>query len=166
MTEFTTWRSLVDGAEISAIPDSEVSRPDDIDNASRTTDDFQGIKIETSVEWPEIGVEISSQTDNVSRVQVYRVNDEKLMGETTGLNLSGGDTAIIDLDDNLQEDTTYSIVGNNPDEDWTTGFTDSDPGFPFVSNDDNLSIVDGAINKTDSNVRARAFVTVGNVGFD
>ena len=39
MTEFTTWRSLVDGAEISAIPDGVVLRPesDDLDHFSGDT---------------------------------------------------------------------------------------------------------------------------------
>ena len=42
MTEFTTWRSLVDGAEISAIPDSVVFLPeeDDLDNFGGATSDY------------------------------------------------------------------------------------------------------------------------------
>ena len=145
MTEFTTWRSLVDGDEISAIPDTSVSR--DPDNTQG--DDFStahGIKIETNVEWPEFDGEISSQTEGHIKAKIWRIvdgDDNVQIGEKDVSDLSAGDSFRVDLDENMVDGPTYAFELGDPDGSFDPGF-DDDPDFPYESEDGDLSIVGGS----------------------
>ena len=163
MTEFTTWRSLVDGEEIATIPDSVVSRPDD-DNSFSTTE-FRGLQINSDLEWPSIGAEISANTSDATDAYVYRVSDGTLLGQTDISGLGAGDTFTVD-DVNIQANTDYNFILNADGNSWTAGFT-SEFSYPYTSEDGNLSIVNDATGETtSSDENPVALTRIGNVGFD
>jgi len=168
MTNYTKWRSLVDEFNYTdAIPDSVVDRPSD-DNANTDKSVRFGVRIETSVEWPEIGAEISTNTVGVTRAEIYRVSDGTLMGSTTFASSSGGDTFTINLDNNLVSGETYNFVVDNQGSNYDRGFngvSNNSNSFPFTSSDGNLEIVSGAMNQTGDDVSANCLLKVGNVGF-
>ena len=163
MTEFTTWRSLVDGAEISAIPDSVVSRDPDDDSDGQTP--AFGLKVETNVEWNEIGGRLSQNVSGVTRAYIYRESDEELLGDIDISALSADDTFTIDLDPVMTSGETYNFVVDAEGSSYTRGF-DSAPDFPYTSPDGDLSLVGGALRESEGSSVANNIIEVGNVGFD
>ena len=163
MTEFTTWRSLVDGAEISAMPDSVVFLPEFDDTTGRASGSKRGCQIETDLEWPKFDGKISELTTGATKAEIIREDDGELMGEVDISDKTGGDIFQIDLDVNLVPDETYNFVLTNPDENWTAGVF-SDVDYPYVSDDGNLSVVGSdSFGASDA---LQAIQSVGNLGFD
>lgn len=152
-----------DSTEISAIPDSMVSRPSD-DSSGSYTDQY-GVIINSKVNWPSIGVQLSSNTGSgVSTAYIYRVSDSTLIQSTDISGLSGGDAFIFDQV-NLSADTDYAIVVDNNGSSYTGGFVRSFSP-PYTSADGDLTIVDGAkYSNQNSNINANNIETVGDVGF-
>ena len=99
MTEFTTWRSLVDGAEIRAIPDAEVYLHDDWgDNKLQDRDD-SGTTTHNGVEGvyrPEWG--------QVDGRDLPSVDDEKLVKQSE-------EALQTDVNINLDETVTWEFNG-------------------------------------------------------
>jgi len=165
MTDFTggTWRSLVDGAEVFAIPDAVVSRPADNDTSIGPTDAF-GLQIETAVDWPQIGARLSTNTSGVTRAYIYRVSDGTLLGDADISSLSAGDTFTVDLNSPLTTGETYNFVVDAEGSEYDRGYNNN-ASFPYVSSDGDLSIVNGARNQTDSDISVNILSEIGNVGF-
>lgn len=164
MVQYTEWRSISDGSIISSIPDSVVTRPED--NRDGDVSSKDGVQIEVSQEWPQIGARISSNTSGVTQAQIFDVSDGTLMGETDISNLSSGDNFTIDLDNNLQPNGTYNFVLWAEGSNYTIGLF-NDPDFPYVSNDEELEIVAYADGETTSaTFQVPNIDQVGNVGFN
>ena len=169
MSDFTTWRSLVDGEEIGVIPDSVVTRPDD----GRTTSNFDalGVVIDIEDEWPSIGVRMSTNMDgsggdgNPTRLRIYDPVDDEFIKTDSGLSLSAGDTHVFD-DVNLNPEQNYQIVADRDGDEFTVGFND-DPDFPYVSDDGKISMVEAVDDPPDTRSdNVWIFDQIGNVGFD
>lgn len=152
-----------DALTADAIPDSVVSRPDD--NNSTTDSRTLGLKIESTVDWPSIGAELSSNSTDFTTAYIYRESDGQLMGQTDVSPLSAGDTFVVE-DVNLQSNTVYNFVMDAEGSSWTTGYLGGPPDYPFTSADSQLSIIDGAEDATAEANAASSFKRVGNVGFD
>ena len=148
-----------------AIPDSVVSR--DADTTSTPNNQKYGLQIETDVEWPEIGAEISANSSRFSTAYIHRVSDGQLMGSTGISSLSSGETFKIVLDSNLVSGETYNFVIDNGGNNYTRGHRGNDKsGYPYTSSDGNLSIVDTALGETSTSINGPSSLQrVGNVGF-
>ena len=160
MSDFTTWRSLVDGEEIGVIPDSVVSRPDDDDSTSR--DRAEGLEIELKSDWPSIGAEISNETSGVTEAQL-RETDGGVIDTADISGLSAGDAFTFD-DVGLQSGENYVISVDAEGSDYTMGRA-ADDDYPYTSAD--VDIV-GAFDEDNGLVDTfvRAVNNIGNVGFD
>ena len=150
-----------------AIPDSEVSRPADDSTAGFSSNAF-GVRFETTEEWPEIGAEISQNTDSgVQNAQIIRESDFQVLEEIDISSLGPGDTfAFQNLQENIQPNANYLCVIQDPDS-AQHGYYDN-PSFPYTSSDGVISItnggyVDGSSFDT-SQDRAYSIVRIGNVG--
>jgi len=145
------------------IPSSLVSRTADNGNGNNTTN--RGATIETSQEWPEFGLKISSKTGTVTRAAIYRTSDGTLMGESTGITKTSGDTVTIDLNNNLVSGEQYNVTVGDKGNSYTLGFNNS-LTYPISSPDGNLEIVGGADGNTATTTNALwNIVELGNVGF-
>jgi len=146
-----------------AIPDSVVSRP--ADNSSDTATKQFGVVINSNVEWPSIGAQLSANVgSNVSTAYLYRVSDSALIQSTDISGLSSGGSFAFD-DVYLAANTDYTIVVDNNGSSYTGGFPSSFAP-PFTSDDGDLKIVDGAKGSNqDKFVNGNNIVSVGNVGF-
>jgi len=158
---------LHDAMSPNGIPDSVVERP--ADNSSASTTNKQGTRIETDVEWPEIGARLSANVSGPTRAYVFRVSDGQLMGDIDILNKVAGDTLTIDLDNPLQpfdgtNATRYNFVADAEGASWTNGWLDGS-SFNYTSSDGNISMINGASGETGSYSDAQVFDKIGNVGF-
>jgi len=152
--------SLLNSAGLlNVIPESVVSRPDD-NNSTSTTDYFE-MQVTTTVEWPEFGFEISSNTQNATRIRVVRFSDSTVIGEITG-SFNAGDTPTVDLSDNMTSGETYGLRLDAEGASYTAGFGDWSP--PITSDDGNLTFEDSST-ETSSSSKALVFKRVGNVVF-
>ena len=139
MTEFTTWRSLVDGAEISVIPDGFASRSDDVpDDTISDIDRWYGLKILTKTDYPAIEGDISTETADAVEAAIFDTDDNKIATVDIS-NLSAGDIYEINIDDELNSDQEYYFVLGSPDG-WTIG-RNGNTDFPYTS--ENVDIIDG-----------------------
>jgi hypothetical protein len=141
-----------------AIPDSVVSRT--TDNDSLSTNGSLGVRIETSQSWPLIRVEISANSSGYSHVQIFRISDGVLIGETDISSKSSGDIAEIDA--SLSENTLYNIVLVNKGGSYTSGYYNSS-SYPYTSPDGNLSIVGGAAGAQSTAGDTHGIQRVGNL---
>lgn len=151
----------------SAIPDSVVSRDADDRQISGTSTKY-GVQIETNVEWPEIGGELSGNVaGSPTRAYVYRVSDSTLMGDADISGLTAGGTFTIDLGTNLVSGETYNFVIDAEGSNYDTGHLNSRTGLPYTSPDSDISIVDTAVNETatEASFGPANLLRVGNVGF-
>ena len=137
MTEFTKWRSLVDGAEISAIPDTVVSRPNDNDDTSN--DGENGLVLDLKTSWPSIGARISNNSSGDFIARLYKkdggsdddINDwTEVMSIDISEKSSGDAFAFNNV--NLQDGDTVAIVLDEAD---VFGFADGADEYPYSSDD-------------------------------
>ena len=145
-------------------PTSVVTRTAD-NNTFSGQDGTFGLQIETNVEWPEIGAEISSNTTDATRAYIYRVSDSTLMGDADISDLTSGDEFTITLNNNLIDGETYNFVLDNEGGFWDAG-NYTDPTYPITSSDGDLSIVNGASGETGTTSNVVSLRRVGNVGFE
>lgn len=126
----------------SAIPDTVVSRPADTfqSNTGQTSD--IGLVFETSQEWPDIQLKISTDTNTASddTAVIERDSDGVEVQTADASDLSGG--AVVTVSDaNLSANTKYRMfLRNSNGNQW--GQYDS-ASFPYTSTDGNLSITAG-----------------------
>lgn len=142
-------------------PNSVVSRTDD--NQSQSQSAKIGLQIESTVEWPEIGVRISANTAGVQSVYIHQASDGALIADKSVSNLGGGDTTTLTA--NLSANTKYNVVVDADGSNYTDGYYDS-PSYPITSGDGQLTIVTGATGETSTNPDAHTIVEVGDVGFN
>ena len=95
MTEFTKWRSLVDGAEISAIPDSQVYLQDDWGDNKLTDRDDSGTTTYNGVE-------------GVYRPE-WKIDDGSPEADDNQLQYSSGDALHAEIELNLDETVTWEF---------------------------------------------------------
>jgi hypothetical protein len=159
-----------DGSTVFAAPDSVVSRP--VDDSDVSTSSKVGLAITTTVEWPDIGATISSNTVGLSTAYCYRVSDGSLLGSTDISSLSAGDSFVLE-GVNLQPDdgtdaTTYNIIVDNDGNSYTTGFA-SGVSVPITSSDGQLTIEQLATGPSSvydqSKPDLNNILSVGDVGF-
>jgi hypothetical protein len=142
------------------IPDSVVSRPTD-NNFGSLSGKF-GVRINSNVEWPSIGAELSSNYAGASTAYIHRVSDGQLMGQTDISALSAGDVFTVNNVD-LAANTDYNFVVDNGGSGYTNGNYDS-PSLPYTSSDGDLSIINGANGEQGPSSSLNNLVRVGDVG--
>ena len=165
MVDFTggTWRSLIDGQEVSAIPDSVVSRPDDNDEGGDQSVKI-GHQIETKTSWPSIGARISNLTSGVTTA--YLTDDNNNTIETTDISsLSAGDAFTFE-NVNLEANTKYRIVLDADGSDFTPGINNdiAESDFPFTSED--IDITARVFDGSTGGDQVTMVDDIGNTGFD
>lgn len=150
---------------VDAIPASVVSRPQDDFTFSTSSSTILGIRIESTVEWPEIGCEISANTADATEAIIRRVSDSTVVDTTDITGVSAGETFIFD-NAGLAADTQYDIL-LSADSSWSSGYhrdASDDGDVPTTSSDGQLTIVTG-VNDGTAISDTHAIVTVGDVGF-
>lgn len=143
-----------DALELSAIPDSVVSRSSD--NGSFSGGD-RGISIQSTVDWPSIEIKISSNTSGQTDANIYDSSENLLYNKDIS-DKSAGDVVLLDYE--LSANTTYYLTIDGP-SDYTAGYHDS-ASFPIPSSDGQLEIT-GAVQIGDSTNASFNIVTVGNI---
>ena len=170
MTEFTTWRSLVDGAEIGSIPDSVVSRPADNDIGGTTIK--VGVVLDFNTEWPAeaIDARISGNMSGYADAEIIELDsigsDSGAVLESVDASmLSPGDSVTWDLSQPLATDKEYAFVLVPPDgEEMDQGRYLADSSeLPISSDDGNLEIVDGVQIDFRRENDLNAFDKIGNI---
>jgi len=173
MTEFTTWRSLVDGAEISAIPDSVVERPED--DGTGQTRQTSGVIFKSTEEWPEIGAKVSANEDDDANVaEVYRIEDDDsttLIGQLEETDIKAGFEFSVELDEPVDTEHEHLIGIRRDDFEVYTRGRNQNVEYPIFSDDDVLELVEGG--RVDDNGSlsrdggdTQSIVKIGAVGFD
>ena len=108
MTEFTTWRSLVDGEIISTIPDSVVSRPNDLDASNSRDEEDWGMVIETKSLWPSIAGRISDLTVGATISRIYEYDE---INDSLGQEINNTDISALSAGD-IFEHNDVSLSAN------------------------------------------------------
>ena len=159
MTEFTEWRSLVDGERISAIPDSVVERPDDDSSNSET--DARGLKFTTTEFWPDFQGRISSLTSDVSTAYITET-DGSIIDTVDISDLSSGEVfTFTEIDLPSGE---YIITLDNDGNSYTNGRYDETDQYPYTSDDGVLTLDNGIFNETsETNDVAYNIKEIGNI---
>ena len=137
MTEFTEWRSLVDGERIAAIPDTVASRPNDDDSTSPFGED--GLVLDLKTNWPSIGARISNNSSGDFIARLYKkdggsdddINDWTQVMSIDISDKSSGDAFAFN-DVNLQDGDTVAIVLDEGD---VHGFANDSDQYPYSSDD-------------------------------
>jgi len=145
-----------------AIPDASATRTDD-NNSSSLTGDF-GLRIKVGVEWPSIDVEMSSLTDNATRIYCYRVGDGQLLDDVDITGFSSGDVFRFE-DVNLQpfdgtDDTKYNLTTDAEGSSYTLGFNNN---VTFPVGPSEIEIINGSAGASGTDPNANAFKSVGNL---
>ena len=153
MTEFATWRSLVDGVLISGIPDRLVSRDPDVNQTSEETGKFGLRIVDIQDDWSEIDIEISENTSGVSRAEFVDFDSGDTIDSVEFDPVSDGDIVTIEI--GFDADQEVVILLDNKGESYQMGF-DDDPDHPYESDDGNLQILSGA-NEGDFDVDTRSY---------
>jgi len=164
MTDFTggAWRSLIDGQEVGAIPDTSIARDPDTDSFGASSSNKLGIRIRTSQEWREFDAKISSNTSNATEAIIRTTEPTPTVMDTVDISgFSAGDIFTFDNSD-LNIDTEYDLL-LTASSTWTSGFV-LNPTPPFTSADGNLEIINGVNDSgtIDSN-DMHGIVEVGNL---
>ena len=178
MVDFTggTWRSLVDGSEVVAIPDSVVERPED--NTNSTTSNACGIIISSDVEFnDQIQVEISSNfvNDEIDELHIDEYdlsNNEHIERIATkdGSNREPNEIVTFDLSSPIDDRNEFAITASTTGNTNNHAFLDpADP--PYVSTDEDLKIEAGVVaddpvfadGPDNENDRVSNFERVGNI---
>ena len=163
MVDFTggTWRSLIDGSEVGAIPDSVVSRPDDDSTTSFIVD--AGIEIQVKSNWPSIGARVSNNSSGTTRAYLLDADDGSLIDDVDISELSSGD-AFTFKDVGLQDGEKYFITLDAEGSSYTLGFAEDEENYPYTSDDVDITdrVEDGSVKSG----QIWAINDVGNVGFD
>ena len=146
----------------SAIPDSVVSRPDDADSVSDSTE--RGLVFESDVDWTSIGARLSNNTSNATRAYLHNVDTDTSIKDKDISDLSSGDSFTFE-DVNISKSTEYAIYVDAEGSSFTGGFLSGEDDFPYISDDENLKIVarwfDGRQEATVTGVN-----DIGNTGFE
>ena len=169
MSDFTTWRSLVDGEEIDVIPDRSVCRVDD--NGSTTEETRKrGVSFETSDEWLDFDIQISSETSGVTRAYIHDTSDGSLVADKDISGKSGGDVVSFESV-NLEAESEYAAVLDAEGSDYTEGFENEGEWQPPLASDDGELVLTGRIMDSDdldnpdtsTDVSVHNVVCVGNL---
>ena len=169
MSDFTTWRSLVDGEEIGVIPDSLLTRDDDNTDSTGTVE--AGVIFELSERWQDrFDIELSTGGDVAfTEARIREESDRSIVASKDISDKSGGDQVAIPLDEDLQAEKDYTI-GLATDGTVDTGALDnvdypvsSDDGVIEVKTGIRIDVDDGSTISTDSD-RFWAIKQMGNLG--
>ena len=160
MVDFTggTWRSLIDGSEVSAIADSVVCRTAD-DDSSQTSSP-RGLEFEVKSDFLEVGYRISENTtENDGTARLYEDDDgswvEVETKDITGLGSNDEFSIPFDYNSNLKYVIEIDLDGDS------FGFT-STQNFPYE--DDNIKITDATRDGGDSADLSAAISCIGDLG--
>ena len=127
MVDFTggTWRSLIDGSEVSAIPDAFVNRGSDNGSGSQNSGEMGAAFEPLTDNWGGIAARLSDLTDEALRAYLYSVdgdgNLDTLIDDTDVSGKSPGDTFSF-LSVSLEQNKKYAIVVDAEGSDFTVGF--------------------------------------------
>ena len=163
MTEFTTWRSLVDGERISATPDTVTSRPDDDGDSS--LDVKNGVQITTKTSWASFGAEISNRTEDATRAYIYSTDEngdaDEELASTDISDKSAGDAFAFD-DVNLDANEKYVIALDAEGSGWRRGIAVGEDNYPYEGDDVDFSGAVGAFPETADDIGVRVVNNIGN----
>jgi hypothetical protein len=160
VSDGTDWYTRSDVQDVlPPIPDSVVSRPDDNNSGSDSTDNH-GVVIQTSQEWPDIQARISSRSDTASdeEVVISDSNFAEIASVDVSTNVSGDVITFNDV--NLSANTEYNIFlrATNGRQ---RGY--SPASYPYTSSDGDLQIVAGYFNESTNTVNAYGIEQIGNI---
>jgi predicted metal-dependent enzyme (double-stranded beta helix superfamily) len=158
--DLETWSSVFDGTIVAIpLPDSVVSRDPDDSQGNSAAD--EGLEIQVSQDWPEIEVEISSNSDSNAdeNLVVERVGDGAIVSNTDISDTTAGDVVTAE-NANLTAGTSYFIYSTSSNS-RLQGFN-GQPSFPYTSPDGNLSITGGYQDGPTTSFALR-FSTIGNI---
>ena len=147
MSNFTTWRSLVDGEEIGAI--RVVSRPNDDDSTS-VTDRSIGVTITPKNDFDLIGARISQNTVGVTRARIYDYEAGEYIQTVDISDKSSGDVFVFEVD--IKQGQNYGIEVDDKTGSYDHGFLNDGTNYPYEG--DEIDIVgrsDRGVNETDQN---------------
>ena len=142
-----------------AIPDSVVSRPDDNDSGSVTSD--HGLAIEFAESFDKFGARISNNTSGVTTARGRDPNGD-VIDSTDVSNLSSGDAFTLSGD--FRANTEYQVILNADGNSFTVGLRNDATAYPYTSTD--VDIVGRVFGTTTDTNPAHALNDIGNVGFN
>ena len=164
MSDFTTWRSLVDGEEIGVIPDSVVTRPETGETSDQTVP--RGVRIKVNTEWPSrLDCKFADATPSdsgVTRARLIRLSDEEVVDTITLDDPSAGDIISFNFD-SLSSGEEFNMVVDAEGDTYLHEFNGDDETFPYESEDGNIEITFGAAGETGSVDNSHVFTEVGNL---
>jgi len=130
MVDFTTWRSLIDGAGV--IPDSVITR--DADTSSVSSSEYEGEVLNPNSNISRLRAEVSANTTGISEMGIYRTDGTQIAVDTSVT--SAGDVA--DFDNiSLSSGTDYYILVYNAGSSYSFGF--GPKNHPYTSTDGDLT---------------------------
>lgn len=144
-----------DALEVSAIPDSVVSRPTDDGSTSGEADKWALI-VETKSEWPSLGARISQNTSGATRGYLHYYDDVNnqfgsLIQDVDISSLSSGDVFTFD-NVNLQANDKFIISLDAEGGNYTAGYNTGSVNFPYTTADiDIIKRYDGRNDTFDTN---------------
>ena len=163
MSDFTTWRSLVDGEEIGVIPDSLIERDDD--NNDTTQSDKQGTLISFESNWPDFQSEISNNSDQFTVAEIFEWNggdgNEELLESVDVSSKESGDVVTFESV-NLEPETDYAITLDNEDGDVVAGYND-EIGVELESDDGEIKTTAGVQGSDTNPNNVFCWTKLGNI---
>ena len=150
--------------EVTAIPDSRVSRdPDDPEETIDNNTNAFGLRFETEVDWPErFDGRLSEETTGATRAYIYKVSDESLIGDADVSSVGAGNVFSIGLSEDLDPSEEYNFVVDGEGSEYQFG-RDTDASFPYISSDENLTIIGGGQNESETSSNSNAIKEIGNL---
>jgi hypothetical protein len=150
--------------EVTDIPDSAVSRPDDNNSDGRTSAD--GVEFVLADDFTENGYRISNNTSGATRARVIDLSDGSTIATKDISTLGAGDAFTIAA--NYQGGQSYSIVLDAEGSTYTQGFKNfsaegQEYDGPYQSQD--IDIIGGVAKETNNGAAIANIIEVGNVGF-
>ena len=140
---------------IVAIPDSEVSRPQDNGTGTDITDK-RGVEINPNTNLSKVRGTISANTSGLTRAYIIDLSDNSTLADVDVSGLSAGDD--FDITVALSSGQSYAFVADAEGGTYSSGFND-DSTFPFTS--EHVDITGGILNNTEDSVNPLNIVTVG-----
>jgi hypothetical protein len=143
--------------EVTDIPDSVVSRPDD--NTSLSLSRPRGLVIEVKSDFNGVKCRISGNSSGFSRARIYDFSNDQYIETVDISDKNAGD--IIELQAELIDGEEYGIELDNDGGSWTGGYNDLADNYPYSGDD--LNIVGNADDGTKrTETQSMAINDIGN----
>ena len=157
MTEFTEWRSLVDGEIISAIPTIVVRQNDD---DSTGANNEIGIRYESDKKFNDISAIISANASGYSTAYFRDLDNDELLDSVDISDKDPGNR--VDFDGKVEESTVYFLGMDNDGDSMTHGFLDdSNYSLPIENETEDARMLGGKIRDSGTDDRLFNWSEIG-----